>query len=115
MGSGIALNFALAGYETFMCDLEEDALAGAKEKIDGALAMFVEEGLTTTADADAAVARIVATTDLDDLARRSDFITEAIIERLEDKQRLFPSSGRGLPSPHGHRLQHLVAQTERHR
>ena len=89
MGSGIALNFALAGYETIVCDLEEGVLAGARERIDRALAMFVEEGLTTSADADAAVARIVATTDLDDLARRSDFITEAIVERLEDKQRLF--------------------------
>ena len=89
MGSGIALNFALAGYETIVCDLEEDVLAGALARIDGALAMFVEEGLTTSADADAAVARIAATTDLNDLARRSDFITEAIIERLEDKQRLF--------------------------
>ena len=60
MGSGIALNFALAGYETIVCDLEDDVLAGARARIDGALAMFVEEGLTTSADADAAVARIAA-------------------------------------------------------
>ncbi len=89
MGSGIALNFALAGHKTIMCDLAEDVLAGARKRVDGALAMFVEEGLTASADADAAVARIESTTDLDDLARRSDFITEAIVERLEDKQRLF--------------------------
>ena len=37
MGSGIALNFALAGYETIICDLEEDVLVGAREKIDAAL------------------------------------------------------------------------------
>ena len=89
MGSGIALNFALAGYQTIMSDLDDEALTVAKARIDAALAMFMDEGLTTTAEANNAVACIETTTDLDDLARRSDFITEAIVERLEDKQRLF--------------------------
>ena len=89
MGSGIALNFALAGYETIICDLEEDVLVGAREKIDAALAMFVEEGLANSSQADSAISCIEVTTDLGDLAQRSDFITEAIVERLEDKQRLF--------------------------
>ena len=89
MGSGIALNFALAGYKTIMCDLNEDVLADANKRIEKALVMFVEEGLTSSADAGAAIARIAAITDMDGLARRSDFITEAIVERLEDKQRLF--------------------------
>ena len=71
MGSGIALNFALAGYETIMCDLNEGVLADAKKRIEGALAMFVEEGLTSSADAGAAIARIAAITDMDGLARRS--------------------------------------------
>ena len=89
MGSGIALNFALAGYETIICDLEEDVLVGAREKIDAALAMFVDEGLANSAQADSAISCIEVTTNLGDLAQRSDFITEAIVERLEDKQRLF--------------------------
>ena len=89
MGSGIALNFALAGYETIMSDLDEGALAGAMKRIDTVLSMFNEEGLTDQAEAAAAVARIETTTDLDTLARSSDFITEAIVERLEDKQELF--------------------------
>ncbi len=89
MGSGIALNFALAGYETILNDLDEDALTGAMRRIDTVLAMFMDEGLTNQADATAAINRIETTTDLDDLANRSDFITEAIVERLEDKQELF--------------------------
>ncbi len=98
MGSGIALNFALAGYQTIMYDLDEDALAVAKARIDAALAMFMDEGLTTTAEANNAVACIETTTDLDDLARRSDFITEAIVERLEDKQQLFRYLDQTCPS-----------------
>ena len=89
MGSGIALNFALAGYETIMSDLDEGVLAGAMKRIDTVLSMFIEEGLTDQAEAAAAVARIETTTDLDTLAKSSDFITEAIVERLEDKQELF--------------------------
>ena len=39
--------------------------------------------------ASAAVGRITMTTDLAELATQSDFITEAIVERLRDKQELF--------------------------
>mgnify|MGYP001301958466 FL=1 len=98
MGSGIALNFALAGYQTIMSDLDDEALTVAKARIDAALAMFVDEGLTTTAEANKAVACIEVTTELQDLARRSDFITEAIVERLEDKQKLFRYLDQTCPS-----------------
>ena len=98
MGSGIALNFALAGYQTIMSDLDDEALTVAKARIDAALAMFVDEGLTTTAEANKAVACIEVTTELQDLARRSDFITEVIVERLEDKQKLFRYLDQTCPS-----------------
>ena len=98
MGSGIALNFALGGYQTIMSDLDDEALTVAKARIDAALAMFVDEGLTTTAEANKAVACIEVTTELQDLARRSDFITEAIVERLEDKQKLFRYLDQTCPS-----------------
>lgn len=98
MGSGIALNFALAGYHTIMSDLDDEALTIAKARIDAALAMFVDEGLTTTAEANKAVGCIEVTTELQDLARRSDFITEAIVERLEDKQKLFRYLDQTCPS-----------------
>ena len=98
MGSGIALNFALAGYQTIMSDLDDEALTVAKARIDAALAMFVDERLTTTAEANKAVDCIEVTTELQDLARRSDFITEAIVERLEDKQKLFRYLDQTCPS-----------------
>lgn len=98
MGSGIALNFALAGYQTIMSDLDDEALTVAKARIDAALSMFVDEGLTTTAEANKAVDCIEVTTELQDLARRSDFITEAIVERLEDKQKLFRYLDQTCPS-----------------
>ncbi len=98
MGSGIALNFALAGYETLVNDVDDEALQRCRGRIDHALELFVDESLVDQDGARAAVGRITLTTDLDDLACRSDFITEAIVERLEDKQQLFQHLDQTCPA-----------------
>lgn len=89
MGFGIAINFALWGYPTLVSDLSEELLAGTRRQIDRALALFVEGGLIDSDRAAATRSRITTTTDVDALARQSDFVTEAIVERLADKQALF--------------------------
>lgn len=89
MGFGIAINFALWGYPTIISDLSDDVLAGTESNIAHALKLFVEGGLITQDRAGETLARITTTTDLAQLAGQSDFITEAIVERLPDKQALF--------------------------
>lgn len=89
MGFGIAINFALWGYPTIISDVSADVLAGTKANINHALQLFVEGGLIGQPRAEETLARITTTTDLAQLAARSDFVTEAIIERLPDKQALF--------------------------
>ena len=89
MGFGIAVNFALAGYPTVIYDLTDEVLERSLANVRAALDLFVEESLVTRQQADAAVTRITTTTDLERLAAHSDFITEAIVERLADKQELF--------------------------
>ena len=89
MGFGIAINFALWGYPTIICDLNADLLAGAKANIAHALQLFVEGELISQPRAEETLARITTTTDLAQLAGQSDFVTEAIVERLPDKQALF--------------------------
>ena len=89
MGFGIAINFALWGYPTIICDLNADILAGTKANIAHALQLFVEGELISQPRAEETLARITTTTDLAQLAARSDYITEAIVERLPDKQALF--------------------------
>ena len=89
MGFGIAINFALWGYPTIICDLNADILAGAKANIAHALQLFVEGELISQPRAEETLARITTTTDLAQLAGQSDFVTEAIVERLPDKQALF--------------------------
>ena len=94
MGFGIAVNFALAGYPTVVYDLTDEVLERTLANVRAALELFVEEGLVTGQQADEAVTRITTTTDLERLAAHSDFITEAIVERLADKQELFGALGR---------------------
>ena len=89
MGFGIAINFALWGYPTIISDLSEEVLARTESNIAQALRLFVECGLITEDRAEEALARITTTTDLAQLAGQSDFVTEAIVERLPDKQALF--------------------------
>ena len=89
MGHGIAINYALAGYPTVISDVNEDILKRAMSNIRADLDLFVEEELVTRRQADTAVRLISTTTDLEQIAAESDFITEAIVERSADKRKLF--------------------------
>ena len=89
MGFGIALNFALNGVDAIVNDLTDEALKESEHLTEDALRLFVEEDLVTQAEADKAKQRIERTTDLGALGPRCDFVTEAIVERLKDKQDLF--------------------------
>ena len=99
MGFGIALGFALWGYPTMLSDLNDLVLERSLKNIKSALKLFVEEGLIVRSQAGSTIRRIVPTTDLARLAADSDFITEVIIERLEDKKELFHKLDRLCP-PH---------------
>ena len=89
MGFGLAINFALGGYAVIVSDISEEILAQSKKRIRTALDLFVEEELVTSQEGDKAINLITFTTDLTKLATNSDFITEAIVERFEDKKELF--------------------------
>ena len=99
MGHGIALNSALVGYPTMMQDLNEEILQKGMKAVKADLKIYVEEGLIDQKKADACVANISTTTDLAELAANSDFITEVIVERSEDKYELFNKLDKLCP-PH---------------
>ena len=98
MDFGIAINFALNGYPTVISDLSDEILEQSMKRIESAMALFVEEDLITQAQADDTVNRITTTTDLAEVATHSDFITEAIVERLKDKGDLFNKLDKPCPS-----------------
>jgi 3-hydroxybutyryl-CoA dehydrogenase len=96
MGSGIAQVSAVAGHEVVMRDVAEDALQRATAGIEASLAKFASKGAISEAEADAALARISTTTDLD-VATRADIVVEAIIETIDAKSELFAALDRLAP------------------
>ena len=98
MGFGIAINFALGGYPTVIRDLSDALLQQSMKNIKSSMDLFVEEELITQGEADGTLSRITTTTELEEVATQSDFITEVIVERLKDKQVLFKTLDQLCPS-----------------
>lgn len=88
MGSGIAQVSAAAGYEVVLRDVSDAATARGLAGITASYEKFVSKGKMEAADAEAALARITATTDLAGLGE-ADVIVEAVFEDLDVKQGLF--------------------------
>lgn len=96
MGHGIAQAAAQAGYATVLCDINEELIVAALEKIEATLSKGVELGKVDADDAAAARRRIDATTDLDTLGD-VDMVIEAIPEDLELKRATFARLERVCP------------------
>jgi 3-hydroxybutyryl-CoA dehydrogenase len=90
MGNGIAQVFAQSGFDVRLVDVAQPMLDRARGSIARSLEKFVEKGMLTAAERDAAMGRLATTTTVDDL-RDADYVVEAIIENTEAKRALFTS------------------------
>jgi 3-hydroxybutyryl-CoA dehydrogenase len=97
MGSGIAQVAAVAGHDVVLRDVTDEALARGTAGIATSLERFVAKERLSRADADAALARISTTTDLDCVSD-SAFVVEAVFESLEVKTALFADLDRLAPA-----------------
>ena len=88
MGAGIAQVAAVHGYDVVLRDVTTEALDRGTATIRASYAKFTERGRMTQDDADAALARITTTTDLD-AAGSADLVVEAVFEKLEVKAEVF--------------------------
>ncbi|MGW0504244.1 3-hydroxyacyl-CoA dehydrogenase family protein [Micromonospora sp. NPDC003241] len=88
MGSGIAQVAAQAGWQVVLRDLDDAATRRGLDGIRTSLGKFAEKGKISTDDAEAALERITATTDLEATAD-ADIVVEAVFERLEIKHEVF--------------------------
>jgi len=85
MGSGIALIFALKGFEAVVTDVAEKHLENARRIISINQSSLIEEGIITRAEAEAALKNICFSTEKK-VFSDADIIIEAIIEKLDVKQ-----------------------------
>ncbi|MGR7001299.1 3-hydroxyacyl-CoA dehydrogenase family protein [Yinghuangia aomiensis] len=88
MGAGIAQVSAQNGYEVTLRDVTDAALERAKSGISASYEKFVAKGKMSAEDAEAALARLTVTTDLDAIAD-ADLVVEAVFEKIEVKQEVF--------------------------
>ena len=99
MGSGIAQLLGMAGYQVTMIDISDEFLQKGKEKIKWSLGKFVEKKRIRQEDADAAMARIGATTGYEQACEDIDIAIEAVPEDMELKKKVFAMLD-SVASPH---------------
>lgn len=98
MGSGIAELCARRGLDTLVYEVNALAVESGRAKIESSLARAVERGKLTVADRDAALKRVVFTTDFADFADR-DLAIEAVPEDEDLKLRVFEELDGALTRP----------------
>jgi 3-hydroxybutyryl-CoA dehydrogenase len=93
MGSGIAQVAAMHGYDVVLRDVTAAALDRGRAAIEKSLSRFVEKTTISGDERDAALGRVVTTTDLDAVAD-ANIVVEAVFERLEVKREVFAALDR---------------------
>ncbi len=88
MGAGIAEVCAKAGYTVVMREVNRELLETGIARLHGSLDRAVAKGKLAASDRDAAVARIIGTTDLHAFGD-CDLIIEAVVENLDLKRKIF--------------------------
>lgn len=88
MGSGIAEVAARGGFDVVVREIDEEAIAAGRARVERSLGKAVKKGKLDPAVRDETLARMTFTTSLDDFADR-DLVIEAIVESLAAKNELF--------------------------
>ncbi len=89
MGAGIGMCFAQAGYQVNLYSMTAERLDRALARIRNSQQLFIEEGLISAEEAQAARERIRTTTRLDEALAGVQYVVESVPEKLELKQNLF--------------------------
>jgi 3-hydroxyacyl-CoA dehydrogenase len=98
MGPGIAQIFSQSGLKVILHDIKAEQLEKATKTIQTNLKTFVESGSLTSKEAEATLQRITSTSNLEEAARISDFVLEAVPEVLDIKKSIFKELDRLCPA-----------------
>jgi 3-hydroxybutyryl-CoA dehydrogenase len=89
MGAGIAQVAAIAGHRTFLCDISEDVLVTAKERIQKSLNKAVSRNKLDQSAALSARERLTTHTDRAAVLANVDIVIEAVPEIMALKKKIF--------------------------
>ncbi len=97
MGFGVGVDFARAGYETWLFNTRAETSRTAMEKAKEAFSLFVEGDMMSDAEANAAYARLHPTTRMEEAAENADYVSESALESLSLKRQIFADLDRLCP------------------
>jgi enoyl-CoA hydratase/3-hydroxyacyl-CoA dehydrogenase len=97
MGHGIAQLLIMTGTDVTIVDVNDEILAKSRQKIQWSIEKFVEKRTVNKTDADAAMARLHTTTNMNEAFTDADLIIEAAPENLEMKKKLFAQMEQAAP------------------
>jgi len=97
MGSQITMQAALHGYAVTLQDISQQQLEKALSGNRGQLEKRVAKGKLSAADMQAAFARLRTTSNLEEAASSADFVIEAVVERLDEKLKVFTALDAAAP------------------
>lgn len=89
MGSQIAIQCALHGYDVTLHDISDDQLKRAMDSNKKHLERRVEKGKMSKAQVDEAFKKTECTTSLEKAASNADFVIEAVFEKIDVKKEVF--------------------------
>ena len=88
MGRGIAHVAALAGYQTWLADVDQSTLQKSLTEVEHDLAVAVAREKISEVQRSAALSRLELVTDLDSVVSTCDLVIEAVPERMALKQEI---------------------------
>lgn len=89
MGHGIAEVAAIAGYDVYLRDINEEFVNNGYESIEWSLGKLAEQEQLTEAEADAAIERVTPVVDMETAVSTTDFLIEAVPEQMEIKKEVY--------------------------
>ncbi|RLL46871.1 3-hydroxyacyl-CoA dehydrogenase family protein [Oceanobacillus piezotolerans] len=89
MGSQIAMVSALAGFEVYLQDVSEESLQKAEHSLQGHLNRKISKGKLSNKEVENAFSRLHFVTSLEEAVQTTDFVIEAIVEKLDTKRQVF--------------------------
>lgn len=89
MGSQIGMVCSLAGYEVIVNEIDQTKIEEAKESLTKIMKRRVEKGKLTEIEFNDAFKRLTFKTDLPSSVKEADYVIEAIVEKVDVKQKLF--------------------------
>jgi 3-hydroxybutyryl-CoA dehydrogenase len=98
MGNGVAQLAAMTGDDAVVRDINWPALDRARAAIERSLARFARKGTLSLDEADAALARVRFTTDLDEAVVNADVVIEAVPELIDLKVAVWRDAVRAAPA-----------------